>query len=302
MKWNGMVSQCENTRMRIRFTTENRTQATSTQATRHGQLKVPRSPSRSRARDARALARRLALLVKASPAGSECHSPAGSGARGRDLPGPPGYGPGSAGPASIDPGASGAGASGGGGSGVAPLRGELISLTTHRLDQAEAEFRAKAADADVDHVGTGIEVVSPHRGEQLPFGYRLPRVFHQLTEQQELQAGERYRAVPDAGFQPAEIKHELSCPEDLVHRVAVVAEPDPDPGQQFGQGERLGQVVLGSQFQAIHLSGDVSQAGEHEDGLVGPLAPEPGEDLPPVHVRHDQVQDDQVIVAGGGLS
>ncbi len=45
MKWNGTVSQCENTRMASRFSTENRAQATSTQATRHGQLKLPRSPA-----------------------------------------------------------------------------------------------------------------------------------------------------------------------------------------------------------------------------------------------------------------
>ena len=90
MKWNGIVSQCENTRMRIRFSTENKTHATSTQATRHGQLKAPGSLSRSWTRAARALARRLTLLVKASPAGSECHSPAGSGARGQDRPDSPG--------------------------------------------------------------------------------------------------------------------------------------------------------------------------------------------------------------------
>ena len=48
MKWNGIVSQCENTRMKIRFTTEKRAHATSTQATRHGQLKVPRSRAPAR--------------------------------------------------------------------------------------------------------------------------------------------------------------------------------------------------------------------------------------------------------------
>jgi hypothetical protein len=59
--------------MHTRLATENSTHATSTQATRHGQAKLPR------ARAARALARRLTPRVRAHPAGSECHSPAGSG-------------------------------------------------------------------------------------------------------------------------------------------------------------------------------------------------------------------------------
>src|SRR5258707_391544 len=68
---------------------------------------------------------------------------------------------------------------------IASLRGELVSFTTHRLDQVETEFGAEAADADVDHVGAGIEVVPPHRREQLPLGHRLPGVLHELTEQEE---------------------------------------------------------------------------------------------------------------------
>src|SRR5882757_512876 len=137
MKWNGTVSQCENTRMASRFAAENSAQTTSTQATRHGQLKLPR------ARAARAVARRLATRVKASPAGSECHRPAATGA-------------------AASRGVTFSGAATGDGSGprarvgvcwrsrshpaIPSLRGELVSLTTHRLDQVETEFRAEAAD------------------------------------------------------------------------------------------------------------------------------------------------------------
>src|ERR1039458_3797067 len=204
MKWNGIVSQRENTRMQIRLTTENSTHATSTQATRQGQMKVPR------ARAACAVARRLAPRVKARPAGSECHSPADSGVRGRCRLAPPAFRDGSSAVASSSAAASRAAAAGDGsgamiagvcwrGRNRAPslrpvatvcrsrpavpsLRGELVSLTTNRLDQVETEFRAEAADADIDHVGAGIEVIPPHRGEQLPFGHRLPYVLHELTQ------------------------------------------------------------------------------------------------------------------------
>src|SRR6266480_2511103 len=45
--------------------------------------------------------------------------------------------------------------------------GEPIALTTHRLDQVEAELGAQPPHADVDHVRARIEVVSPDRGKQL---------------------------------------------------------------------------------------------------------------------------------------
>ncbi len=151
MKWNGIVSQCEKTTMQSRFTTENRAHATSTQATRHGQLKLPRAWA------ARALARRLAPRVKASPAGSECHSPAARGARDRGRL----VSPVPSGAASRTAVSCGAAAGDGSGARALPgacgrsrtreaslrpvatvcrsrpafpsLRGELISLTTHRL-------------------------------------------------------------------------------------------------------------------------------------------------------------------------
>src|SRR5580698_4671000 len=44
-------------------------------------------------------------------------------------------------------------------------RGELVSLTAHRFDQVEAQLRAEPADAHVDHVRAGVEVIAPDRGE-----------------------------------------------------------------------------------------------------------------------------------------
>src|SRR6516165_480978 len=56
--------------------------------------------------------------------------------------------------------------------------GKPVALTTHRLDQFEAELGAQPAHADVHHVRARIEVVSPDRGEQLALAHRLARVLH----------------------------------------------------------------------------------------------------------------------------
>src|SRR6516164_4604944 len=42
-----------------------------------------------------------------------------------------------------------------------PSRCELITLTTHRLDQVEAQLGPEPPDAHVHHVGARVEVVAP---------------------------------------------------------------------------------------------------------------------------------------------
>src|SRR5262249_18901540 len=71
--------------------------------------------------------------------------------------------------------------------------GELIALTAHRLDQAEAELGPQPPHAHVDHVGTRGEVVSPHAGQQPAFGDRLSDVLRQLAPPPELQPRQRPR-------------------------------------------------------------------------------------------------------------
>src|SRR6266700_4050046 len=57
--------------------------------------------------------------------------------------------------------------------GPAPLGGEPVSLTTHRLDQVEAEFGAQPPHTDIHNVRAGIKVVAPDRGQQLALAYRV---------------------------------------------------------------------------------------------------------------------------------
>ena len=157
MKWNGIVSQREKTRMQSRLAAEKTPHTRSTQATRQGQPKPSRAAAGARVTGPPTGWRRPGPRAKGSPDGSECHSPAGRAVRSRERPASSG-------------------------SMLPASRRELVSLTTHRLDQAEAELGAEPPDADVHDVGAGIEVVPPHGREQLPLGHRLAHMFHQLAE------------------------------------------------------------------------------------------------------------------------
>src|ERR1700761_8781157 len=102
---------------------------------------------------------------------------------------------------------------------------KLVTDTTHRPDQFEAKFGPEPPDADVDHVGARVEVVAPDQLEQLILRHRLAGMLHELPEQQELQAGQRHRALPRIGLHPAHLPAPLPRPPELV--VVIAAPPDP---------------------------------------------------------------------------
>src|SRR6476660_7108610 len=98
--------------------------------------------------------------------------------------------------------------------------GKLIALTAHRLDQAEAELGPQPPHAHVDHVGARVEVVSPHAREQPALGDRLAEVLRQLTQQQELEPGQRNGPLPDVGDQACHVQGQVPGPDDLPGRLA----------------------------------------------------------------------------------
>jgi hypothetical protein len=141
----------------------------------------------------------------------------------------------------------------------------------------------------------------------VPLGHQLSRVFGQLPQQQEFQPGQRHRAISDVRDQPPYVQGQLAGPDHLagpgglVTSMRVHPQPDPYPGQELGEREGLGQVVLGTALQAVDLGGHVLQAGKHHDRLIGPLAHQLIEEVPALDVRHHEVQDDQAVVPGQRL-
>ena len=71
----------------------------------------------------------------------------------------------------------------------------------------------------------------------------------------------------------------------------------PDPGEQFGEPEGLGDVVVGAGVEAddgVHL---VGARGQDEDRHGVALGAQPAGDLQAVHAGQPQVEDDQVDAA-----
>src|SRR4051794_12613229 len=171
--------------------------------------------------------------------------------------------------------------------------GELISLTPDRLDELIAELGPQPPDAHAHDVGRRLVFIPPRRRQELPLGNRPAGVLHELLEDQELQPGQRQRPAADVGLHAPEVQPEVPGPDHLAGRVA--AELVADPGDQLGERERLGQVVAGTEVEAVHLEPHLGEARQHQDRLLGPVAQQLPEHVAAVHAGHQQVKDDQVI-------
>src|SRR6266511_3259530 len=98
---------------------------------------------------------------------------------------------------------------------------DLVPLAAHRPDRLRAELRPQPSHVDVDHVGAGVEVVLPDRGEQPLLGDGLARMLHQLAEQQELAFGQRHR--PDPLSASRRTMSSSSCPASSLVALLVLA-------------------------------------------------------------------------------
>src|SRR5262245_297402 len=67
-----------------------------------------------------------------------------------------------------------------------------------------------------------------------------------------------------------------------------------DTSEQFANGKRLGDVVVGAELEADYFVHFLATGSEHDDGNRGPLGFELFANVEAAHSRHHDVEDDQV--------
>ena len=91
---------------------------------------------------------------------------------------------------------------------------------------------------------------------------------------------------------PGTIDGEVGAPQDR-RRGRRPARERPHTGYELGEHERLAEVVVRAELQAVHTITDLRGGGEHEDPRAG--AGERPAHLITVHHRQVAVEDDHVI-------
>ncbi|MCY1440033.1 hypothetical protein D9M71_562900 [compost metagenome] len=154
----------------------------------------------------------------------------------------------------------------------------------------------------VDRMLIAFMVVAPHGIEQVQARKHLARLAGEEVQQVELTWGEVQALAVQrrlacqrvdeqtAGTQAARIHFQVTS-----HRLDP-AQQRLDPGHQFKHRERLGQVVVGAQFQAedaVHFTG--AGAGD-DDRCVVRHGPGPAANFQAVDARQHQVENQGVPV------
>ncbi len=106
-------------------------------------------------------------------------------------------------------------------------------------------------------------------------------------------ATETMRPLRCSSISPA---RRISCSTALFLQPA---QHHPDARRQLAQAEGLGDVIVGAQLQPQHLVVLIQPGGQDDDGCLllpgwGGLAPVSAHEIVAAHLRHHQVQHDQV--------
>ncbi len=152
---------------------------------------------------------------------------------------------------------------------------------------------------DVHDALVAVEVVSPHRFEQLSARVDPTGRSREGEQQVELERREGHRPPVDAHLSAQGVQGEAAHPHDGVLGLALLragassAQHTLDPGDDFAGAERLGHVVVGAHLQpddAIDLFG----ARGHKDDVDLRRPSQDPQDLEAVEVRQPDVEQDQV--------
>ena len=74
-----------------------------------------------------------------------------------------------------------------------------------------------------------------------------------------------------------------------------------DAGDELGEVEGLGQVVVGAQAEALDAVGDAARRGQHQDAALAAPGHQAATDLVAVDTGDVAVQDHDVVGRGGGV-
>ncbi len=158
------------------------------------------------------------------------------------------------------------------------------------------ELLAQVAHVGLDHVGLTTEVVVPDVVQDLGLGEDLTGIAEE--EAQEVELGRRQL---DQRPRPAHLVRALVHLEIGELQEALVAgvdarppEQGPDAGDDLGQGEGLGDVVVPADGEPGDLVLQRVAGREEQYGRPDPVGAQPPGDLEPVEVRKHDVEDDQV--------
>lgn len=108
--------------------------------------------------------------------------------------------------------------------------------------------------------------------------------------------GRQFHALGAAFYNAVDrVQYDVAGPNDSFHGLPARASRERSyAGEQLGESERFGKVVVGPGIEAIHPVLDLTPIGEHQYRYAHLRRVEPADDLDPIEIGEHPVHDQQV--------
>src|ERR1700744_3913546 len=168
-----------------------------------------------------------------------------------------------------------------------------VANTAGRADRVGvAQFGANLRDVHVDRAPARVVDLAPDAREQFLAGEHATGRAREFREEIELGAGQRDRRFVRGHPATLEVDRDAADGEQRGrHRPALATKQGLEPGNEFTRGERLGQVIVGTELDAEDAVDLVVAGGDEDDGRpVAGFAQAPT-DLDAVQARKSDIED-----------
>ena len=167
-------------------------------------------------------------------------------------------------------------------------RVEGVAHPAHRADKrglaGSAQLLSQVGDVEVDNVRVHVARPAPDRGERHRARKDLAWALDQGGQQRELPGGQLHPLVSASHHVAHRVKRHVPYPDRAIGtRILGPPRERPHPRQQLGEGEGLGEVVVGRRVEPRHAVLYLDPGGKHQDRRAHLRRAEP-----PHH--HEQVE------------
>ena len=171
---------------------------------------------------------------------------------------------------------------------------QTVTRAAYRLQPLPADLAPQVAGVDLDRVGVDLGVV-PDMGQQVGLGHDHAGVAHEVLQHGVLARRQVDGSSLDRHGTGGGVELEGTDHEGHRARRGRAPEQRAQPGEQHDEGERLGEVVVGTEVEPVGLVVLAVLGRRQQDRRPDALGPQPPGDLVAAQPGQHHVQDDRVV-------
>ena len=162
-----------------------------------------------------------------------------------------------------------------------------------------AELSPQPADRDLDDASVGVDVLVPAAGEQFACRDRCAGGGEQELEHRELLPAQLEPAAGARRDALHGVEPEVAPGEERCASGVAAAGERADAGDELGEGERLGQVVVGAEAEPVDTVFDRVGRGQHEHARTRPACHQCATHVVAVDLGNVAIEQDHFVAVTG---